>query len=121
MYESSCSYAAGAELKRCVPGATLIKSEEPTPSNGTTADCWPAYRFTSTFEQLKQSVEKAKQALQDRGAAAGGFLGAAGSAFSELYPATFADRPKEDIKRVASAHQTGKTNNYHLYQLGFLV
>ncbi|VEN34541.1 unnamed protein product, partial [Callosobruchus maculatus] len=43
---------------------------------------WPAYRFCnpSTFEQLKQSVEKAKAALQDRSS----FFGS-GSAFSELY------------------------------------
>ncbi|RZB89841.1 DNA-binding protein D-ETS-3, partial [Asbolus verrucosus] len=79
MYESSCSYQGALELKRS-SGSTCplgIKTEE----FGTAAD-WPAYRFCnpSTFEQLKQSVEKAKAALQDRS----GFLGT-GSAFSDLY------------------------------------
>ncbi|XP_065160608.1 DNA-binding protein D-ETS-3-like isoform X2 [Atheta coriaria] len=84
MYESSCSYQGALELKRGSGGggataATCplgIKSEEFATSD------WPAYRFCnpSTFEQLKQSVEKAKAALQDRS----GFLGA-GSAFSDLY------------------------------------
>jgi hypothetical protein len=63
MYESSCSYQGALELKRS-SGSTCplgIKTEE----FGTAAD-WPAYRFCnpSTFEQLKQSVEKAKAALQ---------------------------------------------------------
>ncbi|KAI4471922.1 hypothetical protein MML48_1g12134 [Holotrichia oblita] len=79
MYESSCSYQGALELKRSPSaGCPLgIKSEE-----FTTAADWSAYRFCnpSTFEQLKQSVEKAKAALQDRS----GFLGA-GSAFSDLY------------------------------------
>lgn len=63
MYESSCSYQGALELKRS-SGSTCplgIKTEE----FGSAAD-WPAYRFCnpSTFEQLKQSVEKAKAALQ---------------------------------------------------------
>lgn len=68
MYESSCSYQGALELKRGSGGggataATCplgIKSEEFATSD------WPAYRFCnpSTFEQLKQSVEKAKAALQ---------------------------------------------------------
>lgn len=63
MYESSCSYQGALELKRSSTSAYSlgIKSEE----FGTAGD-WPAYRFCnpSTFEQLKQSVEKAKAALQ---------------------------------------------------------
>ncbi|XP_077302020.1 DNA-binding protein D-ETS-3 [Arctopsyche grandis] len=70
MYESSCSYGGALELKR---GAL---KEEPWATGE-----WPPYRLhQSTFEQLKQSVEKAKAALQDRS----GFLGTA-SAFSDLY------------------------------------
>lgn len=69
MYESSCSYGGALELKR---GAL---KEEPW-----AAGDWPPYRLhQSTFEQLKQSVEKAKAALQDRS----GLLGS--SAFSDLY------------------------------------
>lgn len=62
MYESSCSYQGALELKRSASACPLgIKSEE----FGSATD-WPAYRFCnpSTFEQLKQSVEKAKAALQ---------------------------------------------------------
>lgn len=69
MYESSCSYGSALDLKRVGSGPT-IKTEEclsPTsaPTDWTTG-C--AYRFAcnSTFQQLKQSVEKAKAALQDR-------------------------------------------------------
>ncbi|GBP97589.1 DNA-binding protein D-ETS-3 [Eumeta japonica] len=70
MYESSCSYAGALELKR-----SALK-EEPWPSAE-----WPPYRLhQSTFEQLKQSVEKAKAALQDRS----GLLGTA-TAFGDFY------------------------------------
>ncbi|XP_072931344.1 DNA-binding protein D-ETS-3 isoform X1 [Epargyreus clarus] len=70
MYESSCSYAGALELKR-----TALK-EEPWPTTE-----WPPYRLhQSTFEQLKQSVEKAKAALQDRS----GLLGTA-TAFGDFY------------------------------------
>ncbi|XP_061382299.1 DNA-binding protein D-ETS-3 isoform X3 [Danaus plexippus] len=70
MYESSCSYAGALELKR-----SALK-EDPWP----TAE-WPPYRLhQSTFEQLKQSVEKAKAALQDRS----GLLGTA-TAFGDFY------------------------------------
>ncbi|XP_037978151.2 DNA-binding protein D-ETS-3 isoform X1 [Plutella xylostella] len=70
MYESSCSYAGALELKR-----SALK-EEPWP-----AAEWPPYRLhQSTFEQLKQSVEKAKAALQDRS----GLLGTA-TAFGDFY------------------------------------
>ncbi|XP_075229113.1 DNA-binding protein D-ETS-3-like [Lycorma delicatula] len=78
MYESSCSYQSALELKR-------IKSEDCVTVGGGSAGDWPgcAYRFacnSSTFEQLKQSVEKAKAALQDRG----GY-----SAFSDLATSPF--------------------------------
>lgn len=70
MYESSCSYAGALELKR-----TALK-EEPWPATE-----WPPYRLhQSTFEQLKQSVEKAKAALQDRS----GLLSSA-TAFGDFY------------------------------------
>ncbi|XP_026331827.1 DNA-binding protein D-ETS-3 [Hyposmocoma kahamanoa] len=70
MYESSCSYAGALELKR-----SALK-EEPWPTTE-----WPPYRLhQSTFEQLKQSVEKAKAALQDRS----GLLGTA-TAFGDFY------------------------------------
>lgn len=64
--------------------------------SGTAGD-WAAgcaYRFacnSSTFEQLKQSVEKAKAALQDRGS----YL-AASSAFSDLASSPFAPPPRNN-------------------------
>ena len=98
MYESSCSYQSALDLKRvsaaCPPAVPAIKSEDCMSAglSGTAGD-WAAgcaYRFacnSSTFEQLKQSVEKAKAALQDRGS----YL-AASSAFSDL-AATAATSP----------------------------
>ncbi|KAI5736093.1 hypothetical protein M8J77_026537 [Diaphorina citri] len=76
MYENSCSYQTALDLKHRVTGpvgVTSIKSEMPeyilgdaSPPMDWATGC--TYRFTcntSTFEQLKQSVEKAKAALQD--------------------------------------------------------
>jgi hypothetical protein len=82
MYESSCSYQSALDLKRTStsPSNSIIKSEEFNFTQNPTE--WNTYGFhQSTFERLKQSVEKAKAALQDRT-----FLGSS-SAFSELYTA----------------------------------
>lgn len=99
MYESSCSYQSALDLKR-VTSCTSIKSEECGSGSGDWAGC--AYRFacnSSTFEQLKQSVEKAKAALQDRG----GY-----SAFSDLAAAPFCPPPglPEPDKRSHSEYST---------------
>jgi len=102
MYESSCSYQSALDLKRvsaaCPPAVPAIKSEDCMSAglSGTAGD-WAAgcaYRFacnSSTFEQLKQSVEKAKAALQDRGS----YL-AASSAFSDLASSPFAPPPRNN-------------------------
>lgn len=67
MYESSCSYQTALDLKRSTSPLPQVKAEDCLGlSTGCTTD-WASYRFhQSTFEQLKQSVEKAKAALQDR-------------------------------------------------------
>lgn len=67
MYEtSSCSYQTALDLKRASPVGSIVKTEDFGSTQCTTTD-WASYRFhQSTFEQLKQSVEKAKIALQDR-------------------------------------------------------
>lgn len=71
MYESSCSYQTALDLKRASPPTHIVKSEDCLGLTQCSSD-WASYRFhQSTFEQLKQSVEKAKAALQDRT----GFLG----------------------------------------------
>ncbi|PSN31328.1 hypothetical protein C0J52_28162 [Blattella germanica] len=114
MYESSCSYQSALDLKRvsaaCPPAVPAIKSEDCMSAglSGTAGD-WAAgcaYRFacnSSTFEQLKQSVEKAKAALQDRGS----YL-AASSAFSDLAATAatspFAPPPRNNATSNAAAH-----------------
>uniref|UniRef100_A0A1B0C207 Uncharacterized protein n=1 Tax=Glossina palpalis gambiensis TaxID=67801 RepID=A0A1B0C207_9MUSC len=81
MYENSCSYQTALDLKRVSPPAlTQVKTEDCLTLGQCSPD-WTSYRFhQSTFEQLKQSVEKAKAALQDRST----FFGAS-SAFSDIY------------------------------------
>lgn len=91
MYES-CPYGGGGlELKRC--GAPTIKSEDLAASAAAAAAAaggeW--YRF-STFQQLKQSVEKAKAALS------------ASTAFTDL-SASFREDDKRNI--------TGTFKLYH--------
>lgn len=94
MYESSCSYQTALDLKRTSPIAQVIAWQFNSKRNFFSSKCnpsilvqvkseecfgltqcspdWASYRFhQSTFEQLKQSVEKAKAVLQDRT----GFLG----------------------------------------------
>uniref|UniRef100_A0A1A9VHB2 Uncharacterized protein n=1 Tax=Glossina austeni TaxID=7395 RepID=A0A1A9VHB2_GLOAU len=81
MYENSCSYQTALDLKRVSPPTlTQVKTEDCLTLGQCSPD-WTSYRFhQSTFEQLKQSVEKAKAALQDRST----FFGAS-SAFSDIY------------------------------------
>ncbi|XP_039287525.1 DNA-binding protein D-ETS-3 isoform X2 [Nilaparvata lugens] len=70
MYDSSCSYQSALELKRMVKSESDCSAAAAAAAPGDWPGC--AYRFacnSSTFEQLKQSVEKAKAALQDRHAA----------------------------------------------------
>ncbi|KAK3907659.1 DNA-binding protein D-ETS-3 [Frankliniella fusca] len=76
MYESSCSYQSALERLAC---PSMIKSEDCSGAGvagvaavAPGADWYRLACNTSTFEQLKQSVEKAKAALQDR--AAQGYL-----------------------------------------------
>lgn len=73
MYDSaSCSYSGALDLKGAT-GTTISTTTTTTgvsvSSTGVKQENWP-YRGLacgSTFQQLKQSVEKAKQALADRG------------------------------------------------------
>lgn len=66
MYENSCSYQNALDLKRLTATPPQVKTEDCLGLGQCSAD-WASYRFhQSTFEQLKQSVEKAKAALQDR-------------------------------------------------------
>jgi hypothetical protein len=62
----SCTWAT-FENSPVLPTAQIIKSEDCLGLTQCTTTDWASYRFhQSTFEQLKQSVEKAKAALQDR-------------------------------------------------------
>ncbi|XP_058065974.1 DNA-binding protein D-ETS-3-like [Anopheles bellator] len=102
MYESSCSYQTALDLKRGTSPLVThqVKSEDCL--GLTQCTDWGSYRFhQSTFEQLKQSVEKAKAALQDRTS----FLGSS-SAFSDIYSSP---RLTESLENVIS--HTGAGNN----------
>ncbi|XP_034232060.1 DNA-binding protein D-ETS-3 isoform X3 [Thrips palmi] len=97
MYESSCSYQSALERLAC---PSMIKSEDCSGAGVAGVAAVPPgadwYRLacnTSTFEQLKQSVEKAKAALQDR--AAQGYLS----------PASFTEHLAEHLapSSIASA------------------
>lgn len=67
MYENSCSYQTALDLKRVSPPTLAQVKTEDCLTLGQCSPDWTSYRFhQSTFEQLKQSVEKAKAALQDR-------------------------------------------------------
>uniref|UniRef100_A0A182WKX8 Uncharacterized protein n=1 Tax=Anopheles minimus TaxID=112268 RepID=A0A182WKX8_9DIPT len=104
MYESSCSYQTALDLKRgASPLVThQVKSEDCL--GLTQCTDWGTYRFhQSTFEQLKQSVEKAKAALQDRTS----FLGSS-SAFSDIYSSP---RLTESLENVISHTSSNNSNN----------
>ncbi|XP_055612212.1 DNA-binding protein D-ETS-3 isoform X3 [Uranotaenia lowii] len=104
MYESSCSYQTALDLKRAASPLIThqVKSEDCLGLTQCATD-WGSYRFhQSTFEQLKQSVEKAKAALQDRTA----FLGSS-SAFSDIYTSP---RLTESLENVIT-HSSSNNNN----------
>lgn len=106
MYESSCSYQAALDVKRAPPSplSSIIKTEDFAFAQNTTD--WSSYRFhQSTFEQLKQSVEKAKAALQDRT-----FLGTT-SAFSDLYSTQRINEPPENISSTTLSNNIHNNNN----------
>lgn len=109
MYESSCSYQSALDVKRAPPSplSSIIKTEEFAFAQNTTD--WSSYRFhQSTFEQLKQSVEKAKAALQDRT-----FLGTT-SAFSDLYATPRNNEVPENISSTTlnnNIHNNNSSNN----------
>lgn len=106
MYESSCSYQSALDLKRATssPSNSIIKTEDFGFAQNS-AD-WSSYRFhQSTFEQLKQSVEKAKAALQDRT-----FLGTS-SAFSDLYSTQRVNETAENISSITLSNNIHNSNN----------
>uniref|UniRef100_A0A182QY08 Uncharacterized protein n=1 Tax=Anopheles farauti TaxID=69004 RepID=A0A182QY08_9DIPT len=107
MYESSCSYQTALDLKRgASPLVThQVKSEDCL--GLTQCTDWGSYRFhQSTFEQLKQSVEKAKAALQDRTS----FLGSS-SAFSDIYSSPRLTESLENVISHSTANNGGGNNN----------
>ncbi|CAO1335129.1 unnamed protein product [Diamesa hyperborea] len=109
MYEtSSCSYQTALDLKRASPVGSIVKTEDFGSTQCTTTD-WASYRFhQSTFEQLKQSVEKAKIALQDRT-----FLGTT-SAFSDIYSTHRLSDSLENVVSINNVSPNSTTlNNIH--------
>ncbi|CAO1339652.1 unnamed protein product [Diamesa serratosioi] len=109
MYEtSSCSYQTALDLKRASPVGSIVKTEDFGSTQCTTTD-WASYRFhQSTFEQLKQSVEKAKIALQDRT-----FLGTT-SAFSDIYSSHRLTDSLDNVVSINNISSNSTTlNNIH--------
>uniref|UniRef100_A0A336LZE2 CSON008878 protein n=1 Tax=Culicoides sonorensis TaxID=179676 RepID=A0A336LZE2_CULSO len=107
MYESSCSYQTALDLKRSGSPLTQVKAEDCLGlGTGCTTD-WASYRFhQSTFEQLKQSVEKAKAALQDRTC----FLGSS-SVFSDIYSSPRLTESLENVVVGNSNLNSSSLNN----------
>ncbi|XP_012256365.2 transcriptional regulator ERG homolog isoform X2 [Athalia rosae] len=99
MYDStSCSYAGALDLKGAGSGAAIG-----TAGSGVKQENWP-YRGLacgSTFQQLKQSVEKAKQALADRG----GYLAGAFSPPPRANPSAVS--PNASIADASSSYKGG--------------
>lgn len=106
MYDStSCSYASALDLK----GPSTVASSATVGGVGATGtvvkqENWP-YRGLScgsTFQQLKQSVEKAKQALADRG----GYLAGA-----------FSPPPRPNQSTISPTSITGKSSQSKISSL----
>uniref|UniRef100_A0A1I8PQ78 DNA-binding protein D-ETS-3 n=2 Tax=Stomoxys calcitrans TaxID=35570 RepID=A0A1I8PQ78_STOCA len=103
MYENSCSYQTALDLKRVSPPTLAQVKTEDCITLGQCSPDWTSYRFhQSTFEQLKQSVEKAKAALQDRSS----FFGAS-SAFSDIYSS---QRLSDTLDTLPSVQNTNSAN-----------
>ncbi|XP_033352953.1 uncharacterized protein LOC117235228 [Bombus vosnesenskii] len=86
MYDSaSCSYAGALELKGA-SGAGAAAAAAGVTAAGVKQENWPYRGLTcgSTFQRLKESVDKAKQALADRG----GYLSGAFSPPPRANPST---------------------------------
>ncbi|TMW44233.1 hypothetical protein DOY81_010687, partial [Sarcophaga bullata] len=100
MYENSCSYQTALDLKRVSPPTLAQVKTEDCITLGQCSPDWTSYRFhQSTVEQLKQSVEKAKAALQDRSS----FFGAT-SAFSDIYTTPRLSDTLETLPTVQSTN-----------------
>lgn len=103
MYDSaSCSYAGALELKGA-SGAGAAAAAAGVTAAGVKQENWPYRGLTcgSTFQRLKESVDKAKQALADRG----GYLSGAFSPPPRANPSTISPTTSitgESIKILCS-------------------
>ncbi|XP_074100919.1 DNA-binding protein D-ETS-3 isoform X1 [Cotesia typhae] len=104
MYDSgSCSYSGALDLKGASGTTGSTATGVSVASPGVKQENWP-YRGLacgSTFQQLKQSVEKAKQALADRG----GYLAGAFSPPPRVNPSTIS--PTATITDASSSYKGG--------------
>ncbi|XP_034951196.1 DNA-binding protein D-ETS-3 isoform X1 [Chelonus insularis] len=105
MYDStSCSYSGALDLKGA-SGTTGTTTTSGISSTGVKQENWP-YRGLacgSTFQQLKQSVEKAKQALADRG----GYLAGAFSPPPRANPSAISPSTAVSITDASSSYKGG--------------
>lgn len=102
MYDSaSCSYAGALELKGASGAGAAAAAAAGVTAAGVKQENWPYRGLTcgSTFQRLKESVDKAKQALADRN----GYLAGAFSPPPRANPST--------ISPTASI--TGESNRFY--------
>ncbi|XP_078040826.1 DNA-binding protein D-ETS-3 [Augochlora pura] len=103
MYDSaSCSYAGALELKGA-SGAGAAAAAAGVTAAGVKQENWPYRGLTcgSTFQRLKESVDKAKQALADRG----GYLSGAFSPPPRANPSAIS--PTASITDASSSYKGG--------------
>lgn len=109
MYDSaSCSYAGALELKGA-SGTGAGAAAAAAAAAGVKQENWPYRGLTcgSTFQRLKESVDKAKQALADRG----GYLAGA-----------FSPPPRANPSAISpTASITGKNLFFFLYFYRYIV
>ncbi|XP_025156600.1 DNA-binding protein D-ETS-3 isoform X2 [Harpegnathos saltator] len=104
MYDSaSCSYAGALELKGASGAAGAAAAAAGVTAAGVKQENWPYRGLTcgSTFQRLKESVDKAKQALADRG----GYLAGAFSPPPRANPSAIS--PTASITDAGSSYKGG--------------
>jgi len=108
MYDSaSCSYAGALELKGASGAGAAAAAAAGVTAAGVKQENWPYRGLTcgSTFQRLKESVDKAKQALADRS----GYLAGA-----------FSPPPRANPSAISpTASITGKRDLF-LYEISIL-
>lgn len=110
MYDSaSCSYAGALELKGASGAGAAAAAAAGVTAAGVKQENWPYRGLTcgSTFQRLKESVDKAKQALADRS----GYLAGAFSPPPRANPSAISPTASITGKRDFSYFSTGSRSS----------